>query len=322
MRAVGYQPLLAEVLSLRSWLEHESGDSKTAVRTMEQALWMGVAAHRDDIAAEMGVQLVGINAYYVGSIESARRWIPPAEALLARLGAGHERITSWLYQARGTLAERSGDYPAAKREYDQALAYKMKALPPNHPDIAKTYYSRANVKLFQGDAAAAQADADEALAIYRTAYGPDSPLAWAPLDIRGEALNMLHRYKEAESDFRDAARRASGLYGDEHPWTAYALNDLGQALVNEERPREAIPILEKALRVRERLERSPDDTAETRFALARALWVVSEDAGHDGEKARALALANAARAGYRTMPGHERQGAAIDAWLRDKSHGE
>jgi len=323
VRAVGYDPLLAEVLSLQSWLEHESGDSVSAVPTMEQALWMGVAAHRDDIAAEMGVQLVGINAYYVGSVESARRWIQPAEALLARLGPGHERITSWLYQARGTLAERSGDYPTAKREYDQALAYKTKALPPNHPDIAKTYYSRANVELSQGDARAAQADADRALAIYRAAYGPDSPLAWAPLDIRGEALNMLHRYKEAESDFRDAVRRSSGLYGDDHPWTAYALNDLGQVLVNEGRLGEAIPFLEKALRVRERLERSADDTAETRFALARALWAADRGAGPEQERARAraVALAETARQGYLTTPGHQRQVADIDAWLAGKADG-
>ena len=312
-RAVGYQPLLAEVLALRSWLEHESGDSPSAVPTMEEALWMSVAAHRDDIAAEMAAQLVAINGYYLAKIEAARRWIQPAEALLARLGAGHERITSWYYQARGALAERSGDYPTAKREYDQALAFKMKALPANHPDIAKTYYSRANVEMSQGDAAAAYADADKAVAIYRAAYGPDNPLVGAPLDVRGEALNMLHRYQEAERDFRDAARRSSGLYGDDHAWTAYALNDLGQVLVNEERPREAIPILEKALHVRERLERSPDDTAETRFALARALWAAGQDHG------RALALARAARDGYRTVPAHQGQVASIDAWLEGKA---
>ena len=135
----------------------------------------------------------------------------------------------------------------------------------------------------------------------------------APLDIRGEALNMLHRYQEAERDFRDAVRRLSGLYGDDHAWTAYALNDLGQVLVNEERPREAIPPLEKALRVRERLERSPDDTAETRFALARALWAAGQDQG------RALTLAQAARDGYHSTPGHERQVAAIEAWRQGKA---
>ena len=82
--------------------------------------------------------------------------------------------------------------------------------------------------------------------------------------------------------------------------------------MGQQRPGEAIPILEKALRVRERLERSPDDTAETRFALARALWAAGEHRG------RALTLAETAREGYRTMPGHERQVAAIDAWLTGK----
>jgi len=310
---VGYEPLLAEVLATRSWLEHESGDSAAAVPTMERAVWMALAAHRDDIAAEMAAQLVAINAYYLGKVDEARRWVKPAEALLARLGPGHERITSWLYQARGGIGERSGEYPAAKAAYDQALAFKLKALPAGHPDVAKTYYSRANVELVLGDAAAALADADKAVAIYRTAYGPDSPLIWNPLDTRGEALNLLHRYGEAEKDFRDAVHRASGLYGEDHAWTAYCLNDLGQVLIGEGRASEAIPVLQKALRARERLGRSPDDTAETRFALARALWTADQD------RARAITLATAARDGYRPMPGHERQVAEIEAWLADKA---
>ena len=313
-RTVGYAPLLAEVLATRSWLEQESGDSAAAAPTMEQALWLAVAARRDDIAAEMAAQLVAINGYYLGKVDEARRWVKPAEALVERLGPGHERITSWLYQARGGIAERSGDYPAAKAAYDRALAFKLKALPDNHPDVAKTYYSRANVELVLDDAAAALADADKAVAIYRAAYGPDSPLIWNPLDTRAEALNLLHRYADAERDLRDAAGRAQRLYGKDHAWTAYCLNDLGLVLIGENRPAEAIPILTQALRTRERLGRSPDDTAETQFALARALWAA------DQNRARALALAGTARDIYRPMPGHERQLKEIDAWLAGKAN--
>jgi len=318
VRAVGYEPLLAEVLATRSWLEHESGDSKTAAETMDQAVWMALAARRDDIAAETAAQLVAINGYALGTTEDARRWVRPAEALLHRLGPGHDRLASWLHQARAVVAERSGDYPAAKSAYDQALAFKLKALGDAHPDVAKTYYSRANVEMALGDAVAARADADKALAIYRAAYGPDSPLVWNPLDTRGEALNLLHRHVEAERDLRDALGRAAGLYGEGHAWTAIVLNDLGEALLGEERPRDAIPILEKALRVREQIERAPDDTAETQFALARALWAADQA---DQNRARAVELAGAARQAYRALRGHERQAEKIETWMAGKADG-
>jgi len=94
--------------------------------------------------------------------------------------------------------------------------------------------------------------------------------------------------------------------------------------VNEGRPGEAIPFLEKALRVRERLERSADDTAETRFALARALWAADPAAGPEQgrARARAVALAGTARQGYLTTPGHQQQVTAIDGWLAGKVSAE
>jgi hypothetical protein len=71
--------------------------------------------------------------------------------------------------------------------------------------------------------------------------------------------------------------------------------------------------LERALAIRTK-DALPPELAETRFALARAVW----DAR--GDRARAVALANDARAGY--APDAARFGgeyaeavAAIDAWL-------
>jgi tetratricopeptide (TPR) repeat protein len=310
--SIGYDPLLAEVLSARAWLEIESGDTAAGLKTANDVVWMALAAHRDDLAAEAAGQLVGLNGYYLSRIEEGRRWEGPAEALLRRVGPGHDRLAAWLHQDRAALAQRAGDQDKAKKEYELALEFKIKALPAGHPDIGRSYYSIANNDIERGDGAAALVAADHAVAIYRAAYGNESPLLWVVLGLRGEALALLGRTEEAERELRVSLERAEGLYGAEHSWTAVALNSLGEVLVSRGNLREAIPTLEKALGIRARLEPGQETLAETRFALGRALWEAAQD------RPRALALVRSSRDTYTSLHGHERQIAAIDAWLHER----
>ncbi len=80
-----------------------------------------------------------------------------------------------------------------------------------------------------------------------------------------------------------------------HPYLAYPLTGIGVAHWKEHRPAEAIAPLERALAIREAGELDVGAVAETRFALARALW----DAGRD--RARARRLAATARADYQRL---------------------
>src|SRR6185437_12181064 len=106
--------------------------------------------------------------------------------------------------------------------------------------------------------------------------------------------------------------RAVVLFGADHRWTMIALSDLGKALLGEKKAREALPVLEKALRIRERSEPIVENVAETRFALARALWDTEQD------RARALALAMAGREAYAKLAWHKKEVGEIDTWLADK----
>jgi hypothetical protein len=118
---------------------------------------------------------------------------------------------------------------------------------------------------------------------------------------------------EAERDLRETVDLSGQWVGADHPFTAYPLTALGKTLIAERRSREAIPILERALRIRERSEPNAELVAETRFALARARW----ESGPD--RAGALSLAEAARDGYRKMPEQAKHAAEVDAWLSDKA---
>jgi len=91
------------------------------------------------------------------------------------------------------------------------------------------------------------------------------------------------------------------------------LTALGKTLIAERRAGEAIPILDRALRIRVRSERNLDLVAETQFALARARW----DMGTN--RALALSLATAALGAYQKVPGYAKQATEIEAWLAGKS---
>jgi tetratricopeptide (TPR) repeat protein len=312
-RGAGYKPLLAEALEAESWLELQLGDFAPSAKTLEETVWVALKAHRDDIAAESAAQLMEASLESSGLSEERERWEWLATALLRRLGPGHDRIAAWFHQDRVDLLLRRGDLKGADKELSLALSLKRRVLPPNHPDIAVTLSSMAFLHAEIGDGDAALISAEHAVDIYRAAYGDQSPLLFGVLDSRGCAFQALHRYKEAENDLRASLALAEALLGPDHVWTADPSSELGKTLVAEGRYGEALPLLEKALRLRERADATSPDLPETRFALARARWALGRD------RAGARALAIAARAGYQAVPGFKRWADEIEVWLSDKT---
>jgi hypothetical protein len=81
-------------------------------------------------------------------------------------------------------------------------------------------------------------------------------------------------------------------------------------LLDLARPRDAVAPLERALALREKNNGDPNELAESRFALARALWDANED------RARARSLAGAAEDAYRAAGGPSAEALAdVRAWL-------
>jgi eukaryotic-like serine/threonine-protein kinase len=315
-REVGYEPLLAEALAARAWLENQTGQSSTSTKTFEGAFAAGFAGRRDDIAAASGAALIGVYGYVLDRPEDSRLWERLTQAFLTRLGPGHDRAQAWFFHDRAITRQRQGDYDGALADLESALSFKRRVVPPNIGDIGISLLSIAscrNARNGRGDHEAALVAADQAVDLFRSAYGPQSPQLAHPLGNRGESYELLGRYPEAERDLRETVERSAVWVGADHPWTAYPLTSLGTTLLAEGKLREATSTLERALRIRERSEPNQDLIAETRFALARARWELDQDR----PGARALALS--ARDAYQKLTGHAKEAAEIDAWLTDKS---
>jgi tetratricopeptide (TPR) repeat protein len=308
-RALGYRPLLAELLGRVGSLEAGTAFERSAESDLEESVRLALASGRDDVAAESAAQLVGAVGDYLARFADGERWALLADAELDRLGEGHDRVRSWVLQNRSSVHERANDIEGALAFSRQAIALKERTLPADSPDLATSLVGQALLMHRRGDDAGALATNDRAHAIFTRAYGAGSPSIALLLSNRGEYLVGLGRLDDAIVAFRDALDRWEPQVGPEHPFLAYPLNGLGLAHLAAGRPAEALPPLERALHLREAHESDPNMVADTRFALARAL----SSAGT--ARARALSLAAQARDTYlrdRTRAG---SAAEVSTWL-------
>lgn len=97
---------------------------------------------------------------------------------------------------------------------------------------------------------------------------------------------------------------------------AYALTQLGEALLDLGKPAEALAPLVRALAIRTTHEVDPTDLAETRFILARVRWGAPASHGRDRPHARELAE-QAREAWAEAGAGNEDSLAAVDRWLAE-----
>jgi tetratricopeptide (TPR) repeat protein len=119
--------------------------------------------------------------------------------------------------------------------------YEIRArnLGPDHIDAIRTRINIGTVTMLTGD--------DEgALKIYREleprlikARGTDHPDVLALMRNEGIAHGKLKHTREAEALFDSTLAISRRMYGNDHPQTATALSDLGQALMDLKRFDEA-----------------------------------------------------------------------------------
>jgi tetratricopeptide (TPR) repeat protein/predicted Ser/Thr protein kinase len=310
-RAIGYRPLLADLLFMAGEFDNGANFRPEAVPLLEEALWTGLASRRDDVAVEAAALLTGYVGTYLARPADGRRWARLAESVLDRLGEGHDRLRAWVLQAEALIDIQEGKLAHALELVTRGLALKEKALPADHPDIAISLEVQADVLHGLGRNDEALRASERAAAMTLRAFGPGSPALNVILNNRGEYLVDMGRSAEALPVLREslAGWEAQGL--PDNATLSYPLTNLGQALLGVGRAAEAVAPLERALRARAAGEIDPLLLADTRFALGRALW----EAGPS--PARAVTLIMDARAAYQAArsPRGTAQTAAIDKWL-------
>jgi serine/threonine protein kinase/tetratricopeptide (TPR) repeat protein len=266
-RALGYGPLLADVLVSACRLPEERGDMDEAARLCEEGLYAALACRHEEAAAEAATLLVG---YAALDFARAGVWSGIAEALLRRVG-GHELLWGWLYNNRAVRAAAAGRAREALDFARRALAAKEKVLEPGHPDIG---ISVGNVAVYLdelGEAAEAVAHARRAAEIAEAGFGPEHPRTAIMLTNYGEFLGRAGSWREAV----EAAARAVAIFEREADpngvFLFVSLAVLGAAHLGAGDVDRALPVLERADAIGAPPGAVVAQRAQAQFALARAL---------------------------------------------------
>jgi tetratricopeptide (TPR) repeat protein/tRNA A-37 threonylcarbamoyl transferase component Bud32 len=301
--------LLAELESAHGLVYAAEGDAGAAETSQRNAL-IALEKVSSPESPEMAMVLrrLGNTLSEQGRHAEALTVYQHAHAAFAQtLGAEHPRVGSSLVNL-GTTLSALGRYAEALVPLRQGVEIVERSLSPRHP-------FRAMALDALGGALWRDGKTDEALTVLKRAVeaaerarGPEHPDVAGPSSTLGRVLVDAGRPAEALRHFERALRLREHALGAGHPELAVPLTGRGEALVNLGRAWEALAPLERALALRETHTVAPVELAETRFALARALWDVRQDT------ARARELAQKA-GGALEQPGSEALRTRVQAWL-------
>jgi len=313
-RRAGYAPVLAEALLDLGNVHAERRDS-AAVPMLEEAVWTAELSRHDEVRAKAMVSLVYITGAQQLRFDVADIWARYAETLLARIG-GHEYLVGWLYTNRSGVRQRQGRLLEAVEDARRAVAVNERLHGPEGSDVA---LSLSNLGMFLeelGDLEAAAGYSERAIKTMETALGLEHPRTGVLLSNGAEIFNRVGRFAEGRALSQRALTIFERAASPDGLMLSYPLTALGVGFMDDGQPEPALPLLERAVAIRDAGESKPSTRAEPRFALARALDSVGRD------RQRALSLARQARgecAADVPGPATARQLAAIDDWLAARS---
>jgi tetratricopeptide (TPR) repeat protein len=192
---------------------------------------------------------------------------------------------------------------------ERALAIREATIGADHVETGTSHNNLASALIEVGELDAARTHLERTLVIYRAALGERHPDLGIALSNLGEIALRQRRWAVAAERCREALAIEAANLPEDHPDLAWDLTCEGEALLGLGRRREATAALERAVALRAGTG-AASDRARSQFALARALT------GGRRAPARALALAQDARAGY-AGAGDDQATARgeVEAWL-------
>lgn len=182
------------------------------------------------MAAHAGTE-IGIAAEQLGRREEAIAAFARSEELFREVGAKAE--IGAIVHNRAWLAERSGDYAVALAGYEEAVALRIAAYGPEHPQVEPSQYGRARMLAMLGRYREAADVMLELVVWVERMAGPRSATLTYLFSLLGSVHIDLGEYGRAEDFYQRWLALERELAGAESLGVAQALN--GLASVREER---------------------------------------------------------------------------------------
>jgi tetratricopeptide (TPR) repeat protein len=280
-------PAIAADLSGRAGVLWAEDRRSEALALMEQAV---------DIATEsLGPGHPGVGAYlnnlgvvyeHSGKLQKAAETYQSALANYEHTVEPDHPVIPNILTNLGNVLRELGQEDRALELHRRAAGHWKQSLGTEHFKYSKALNNLGNTLRDLERYEEALAAYEESLAIRVRAYEGEHSDIGQSLERIADVHHLRGNLKLAEKHYERALAMRRKVHGEDHLRTAWALIGLGRVLTEQGRTREAIPILELSLRIRERAkEPRTGDLAWPRFYLAQALW----KAKRDRNRARQLA---------------------------------
>jgi tetratricopeptide (TPR) repeat protein len=308
-------PRLVAVLRDRAQALARLSQAGPAVADGERALALGLAAWGPD-HPEVARTRRALGLLYLeqlGDVTRAEHEISLALALdRAQLGEDSFDVAN-CEQALSKAVQYRGDYAAALDHAERAEKILARQLGVDHPRHGEALLGIGVLRFMRKDFPGSLAAYEAAYPILRGALGEHHTTLGILLSNTGETLLALGRAEAAQADFDHARAIFEASLGPDHPFLALPLKGLGLAHLRRGRPRDALAPLDRALALGTASSATdPQELAEIRWALARALHTVGS------APTRSHELARTALATYRKLGGESAARAReIETWLMD-----
>jgi tetratricopeptide (TPR) repeat protein len=300
------QRFLARVLGNQATVLEELAKLDEAQAIFEQTLALRErlfgAEHPD-----LGTALEGLAnvAKSRGDFEGSNQHQRRALALYVSVyGEENNNVSRVLYSI-GWNEKELGNYAEAERSLRRSIEIKENISGKDHPGLGFQWNALGDLYVYQKKLEPARDCFMRALRMWEKIDHPDIAI---PLANLGDLSNRTGRWREAIGFCTRALMVDEKSLGIEHPDLAFDLTCLGEAHLGAGSRAAALPVLERALKLRTTNDVAAIDRATTQLALARAL----------GEGTRARELAQAARNAFAAAgkPGEDKL-AIADGWLRE-----
>jgi len=307
-----YAPVMAETLLQQGEIEELNGKSELAEKSYEQAIWLAEGSRHDEAVLEAAGQLIAVTGFSLRRHRDGERWASFTEAVLNRVGAGHDLMEAWRANNLATVYLDEERLEDALRMFGDAVAMKVRALGSKHFDVAISLGNEAEVLFLLGRTVEAVQKNQQVIDMFRDTLGPEHPRTAGAWASQAEYLDARGDYSQAGA----AAERALAILDDEpaaNPaQVATALVALGVSWYERHVPAQAVAPLERGLRIGVNGLLDAARHGIARFALARAL----DEAF--GPSARSLALATMAREDFDENPRLEGWKRRVEQWLETR----
>ncbi|MEM7155219.1 MAG: serine/threonine-protein kinase [Myxococcota bacterium] len=295
---------LGIVLWSRGRYEEARSTFERALRILEKALG------RDHPVVAQTLNNLGIALESQGRYGEAQRAYERALRVLENaLGPDHPVVArSW--DNLGNVLTSQGQYKEASESHERALRIRETAQGAEHPEVANSWNNLGVALSNQGKYEEAKDALQRARDLWQEALGPDHPDVSNSWDNLGTVLRKQGEHEEAKAAFAEALAIRDKALGPEHPEVAATLVGLATVALEQDDFDAARAYGERAVSIRERGEVGPEELAEARLVLARALW------SEPGQRDRARRLAEQARSGFAEAGAGQREGLAeAEQWL-------